>query len=64
LNIYLLITSWFCGAAIAGMALLIPVYNYYVFVGTIGWLIVCICSGLIFYEIKRIRTEDRKKELV
>lgn len=64
MNIYLLIAIWFAGAAIAGIALFIPVYVDYAIVGTIGWLTVCICSGFIFYEIKRIRTENKKKELV
>ena len=63
MQIYILIAIWFAGAITAGIALLIPVYNNYVIVGTIGWAIVCISSGLILNEIKRIRSEDRKKEM-
>jgi len=30
----------------------------------VGWTIVAASSGMIFYEIKRIRSEDRKREMV
>ena len=63
MQIYILIAIWFAGAIIAGIALLIPIYTNYVIVGTIGWAIICISSGLILNEIKRIRSEDRKKEM-
>ncbi len=63
MHMYILIAIWFAGAITAGIALIIPVYTNYVIVGAIGWAIVCISSGLIFYEMKRIRAEDRKKEL-
>ena len=62
MQIYILIPIWFAGAIAAGIAILIPTYKDYVIVGSIGWATVCISSGLIFYEIKRIRAEDRKKE--
>jgi hypothetical protein len=39
-------------------------YSNYAAVGTAGWTIVVASSGMIFYEIKRIRSEDRKKELI
>jgi hypothetical protein len=64
MHIYILIVIWFAGAITAGIALLIPVYNNYVIVGTIGWMTICISSGLIFYEMKRIRAEDKNKEMV
>lgn len=61
MNIYILVVTWFAGAAIAGFALLVPVYSDFVLVGAAGWVIVCASTGLIAYEIKRIRSEDRKK---
>ncbi len=53
--------AWFVGAVIAGIALLIPVYSQYLVVSVAGWIIICAATGLIVYEIKRIRAEDRKK---
>jgi hypothetical protein len=61
LNIYILVVAWFVGAGIAGIALLVPVYSQYLVVSVAGWIIVCAATGLIIYEIKRIRAEDRKK---
>ena len=63
MHIYILLAIWFAGAAIAGGALFIPVYNNYVIVGAIGWITISASSALIFYEMKRIREEDRKKEM-
>lgn len=63
MHIHILLAIWFVGAAIAGGALFIPVYNNYVIVGTIGWITIIASSALIFYEMKRIRAEDRKKEM-
>jgi FtsH-binding integral membrane protein len=63
MRIYILIAIWCAGLATAAIAIFIPVYNNFVIVGTIGWVTVAISSGLILYEIKRIRAEDRKKEL-
>jgi hypothetical protein len=60
-NIYILVLAWFVGAAIAGIALLIPIYSQYLIVSAAGWITICAASGLIVYEIKRIRAEDRKK---
>jgi hypothetical protein len=59
----ILIAIWFAGDITAGIALLIPIYSDYVIVGAAGWFTICISSGLILYEIKRIRTDDRKKEI-
>jgi len=46
---------------VAGLALLIPDYSYYLAVGVAGWVTICAATGLIVYEIKRTRSEDRKK---
>ncbi|HEY7733861.1 MAG TPA: hypothetical protein VIB07_03625 [Nitrososphaera sp.] len=61
MNIYILVVAWFVGAGIAGTALLIPVYSQYLVVSVAGWITICAATGLIVYEIKRIRAEDRKK---
>lgn len=63
MHIYILIAIWFAGIAIAGVALFIPDYSYYLIVGVAGWITVATSTCLILYEIKRIRAEDRKKEL-
>jgi hypothetical protein len=64
MQIHLLVTIWFVGLATTGIALLLEDYSNYAVVGTAGWTIVVASSGMIFYEIKRIRSEDRKKEIV
>ncbi|HEX2106547.1 MAG TPA: hypothetical protein VHF28_02340 [Nitrososphaera sp.] len=64
MQIHLLVTIWFVGLATTGIALLLEDYSNYAVVGTAGWTIVVASSGMIFYEIKRIRSEDRKKEMV
>jgi hypothetical protein len=63
MKIYVLVAIWFAGIATAGIALLLKDYFNYVIIGASGWTTVVASSGLIFYEIKRIRAEDRKKEL-
>jgi hypothetical protein len=62
-HIYILIAIWCAGIATAFGAIFIPVYENFVVIGAIGWITVAASSGLILYEIKRIRAEDRKKEL-
>jgi uncharacterized iron-regulated membrane protein len=63
MHIYILIAIWFAGIATAGMALFMPVYSDYLVVGAAGWTTVATSTGLLLYEIKRIRAEDRNKEL-
>jgi FtsH-binding integral membrane protein len=63
MHIYILIAIWSAGIATAAIALFLPDYSMYVVVGAAGWITVAASSGLILYEIKRIRAEDRKKEL-
>lgn len=63
MHIYILIAIWCAGIATAAIAIFIPVYINFVIVGAIGWVTVATSSGLILYEIKRIRAEDRKKEV-
>ncbi len=63
MHIHVLIAIWFAGIATAGIALFMPQYSDYLVVGAAGWLTVATSTGLILYEIKRIRAEDRKKEL-
>jgi FtsH-binding integral membrane protein len=61
-HIYILIAIWCGGIATAAAAIFIPIYENFVIVGAIGWITVVASSGLILYEIKRIRAEDRRKE--
>ena len=63
MHIYVLIAIWCTGIAVAVAAIFIPVYSTFVIVWAAGWITVAASSGLILYEIKRIRAEDRKKEL-
>jgi hypothetical protein len=64
MQIYIVIAIWFAGIATAGMALFVKDYSNYVLIGSAGWTTVVASSGVIFYEIKRIRAEDRNKALV
>jgi hypothetical protein len=63
MQIYILVTIWFVGLATTGVALLLQNYSNYATVGTVGWTIVAASSAMIFYEIKKIRSEDKKKEM-
>ena len=63
MQLYILVAIWFAGIATAGTALLLENYYDYVVMGSAGWATVAASSGVIFYEIQRIRAEDRKKEL-
>ena len=60
INLPILIILWWVGAVIAGISLLIPQYNYYLIVGSLGWITVVIASGLILYAIKRNNKESQK----
>ncbi|MGI0022080.1 MAG: hypothetical protein ACRD9Q_04375 [Nitrososphaeraceae archaeon] len=60
INLPILIILWWVGAVIAGISLLIPQYNYYLIVGSLGWVTVIITSGLIIYAIKRNNKESQK----
>lgn len=59
-NLQILIVLWWIGAIVAGLSLLIPQYNYYLIVGSLGWITVVIASGLIIYAIKRNNKESQK----
>jgi hypothetical protein len=58
-----LIIVWWAGAALAGISLIIPLYDVYLIVGITGWIIILISTSLIVYMIKKIKKEDRSKEL-
>jgi hypothetical protein len=62
-NLQILIIVWWVGAALAGISLVIPIYEIYLFVGISGWIIMLISTSLIIYMIKKIKKEDRSKEL-
>jgi hypothetical protein len=53
INIQHLLIIWCIGAAIAAIAILIPIYNMFLVVGSIGWLSVGITTILIFYHLKK-----------
>ena len=63
INLQVLIIIWWIGAAVAASALLTHIYILYIIVGIAGWIIVSVTTALIVYEIKRIKQEDKKKEL-
>jgi len=64
ISLQTLIIIWWLGAVTAAISLLIPLYAAYVIVGSTGWSVVLSTTGLIIYEIKRIKEEDKKKQLV
>ena len=51
------------GAIAAGSALSFPIYQQYLTVAIVGWTIIGVTTGLIIYEIKRIKEEDKKKNI-
>jgi hypothetical protein len=53
INIQVLLIIWCLGAAIAAIALLVPVYSIFLIVGSTGWLCVGITTVLIFYNLKK-----------
>jgi FtsH-binding integral membrane protein len=55
-----LIITWWIGAGIACLAILIHRHNIYALVGTIGWTITITSTALIIYEIKRIKEENKE----
>jgi hypothetical protein len=62
-NLQTLIIVWWVGAALAGISLVIPIYEIYLIVGITGWIIMLISTSFLIYMIKKIKKEDRSKEL-
>lgn len=62
-NLQTIIIVWWIGAVLAGISLAIPLYEVYLIVGLTGWIIMLISTSLIIYMIKKIKKEDRSKEL-
>lgn len=58
-----LIIIWWAGAALAGISLIIPIYEIYLIVGITGWIVVLISTSLIIYMVKKIKKVDRTREL-
>lgn len=58
----MLILVWWAGAGIATVAIFMPIYGDYLLIGGAGWSIVVVTTALIFFEMRRIRAEDKKKE--
>ena len=63
INLQILIIIWWIGAAVAAGSLLIQIYELYVIVGIVGWIVVLITTALIVYEIKSIKQEDKRREM-
>lgn len=62
-NLQILIIIWWVGAALAGISLIIPLYDVYLIVGITGWIIMLISTALIIYMIKKIKNVNQGKEL-
>jgi 4-hydroxybenzoate polyprenyltransferase len=63
INLQILIVIWWIGAAIAAGSLLIQIYELYVIVGIVGWIVILVTTALIVYEIKSIKQEDKRREM-
>jgi 4-hydroxybenzoate polyprenyltransferase len=63
ISLQILIIIWWVGAAVAAGSLLIHIYELYVIVGILGWMVVLITTALIIYEIKIIKQEDKRREM-
>lgn len=61
INVQILIIIWWIGAVVAASSLFIPIYEQYVIIGTSGWIVIAVSTGLIIYEIKRIKQEEKEK---
>ena len=64
INLQLLVILWWVGAGLALCSFFIPYYLLYILVGTIGWIIIIIMTLLIIYEMKIIKDEDKRKEIL
>ena len=53
IDIQILLFIWCLGAALAAVALLIPIYYIFAIVGAVGWIFVGISSFLIILHIKK-----------
>jgi uncharacterized membrane protein len=62
-NLQTIIIIWWVGATLAGISLVIPFYDVYLIMGITGWMVMLISTSLIIYRIKKIKKEDRSKEL-
>lgn len=63
ISLQTLIIIWWLGAVTAAISLFTLLYSAYVIIGSIGWAVVLSTTTLIIYEIKRIKEEDKKKQI-
>lgn len=59
-SLQILIITWWIGAGIACLAIIIHKHSEYAVVGTIGWTITITSTALIVYEIKKIKEENKE----
>jgi hypothetical protein len=63
ISLQILIIIWWLGALASATSLFIPNYFAYVIIGSIGWVVILSTTTLTIYEIKRIKEEDKRKQL-
>ena len=60
-RLYVLIVVWWAGAAAATAAIFLPQYWNFFYLALAGWVTLAASTGLLLFEIRRIKQEDRKK---
>jgi 4-hydroxybenzoate polyprenyltransferase len=63
ISLQTLIVIWWVGAVTAAISFFAHLYSAYVIIGSIGWTVVLSTTALIIYEIKRIKEDDKRKQL-
>jgi hypothetical protein len=63
ISLQILIIIWWLGALAAATSLFISDYFAYVIIGSFGWVVILSTTTLTIYEIKRIKEEDKRKQL-
>jgi hypothetical protein len=63
ISLHVLIIIWWLGGLAAAISLFIPDYSAYVIIGSFGWVVILSTTIITIYEIKRIKEEDKKKQL-
>ena len=61
-KMHTLLAIWWAGAAAGTIAILLPKYDNFLVVGIIGWTTLLASSGLMLYEIRKVKKEDKRKK--